>query len=111
MDSARSQDRREIEDCLLRYVRGVDRKNWELVRAAYHPDAHDDHGNYQGGIDGFIGDGKINYKPERLFETFYNFNVNKYLWLTLDYQRVANPAYNADRGPVNMYGSRVHAEF
>lgn len=64
-----------------------------------------------GGIDGFIGDGRIGYKPERMFEAFYNINLNKYLWFTLDYQHVANPAYNADRGPVNMYGIRVHAEF
>jgi len=54
MDTPRPQDRREIEDCLLRYVRGVDRRNWDLVRSAYHPDAHDDHGNYKGGVDGFI---------------------------------------------------------
>jgi high affinity Mn2+ porin len=64
-----------------------------------------------GGIDNFIGDGKINYRPERAFELYYNINVNKFLWLTLDFQRVANPAYNADRGPVTMYGLRVHAEF
>jgi high affinity Mn2+ porin len=64
-----------------------------------------------GGIDGFIGDGRIGYKPERMFEAFYNINLNKYLWFTLDYQHVTNPAYNADRGPVNMYGIRVHAEF
>lgn len=50
----RPRDRREIEDCLLRYVRGVDRKNWDLVRSAYHTDAFDDHGNYKGGVDGFI---------------------------------------------------------
>jgi SnoaL-like domain len=54
MDTQRPQDRREIEDCLLRYVRGVDRKDWALVRSAYHPDAHDDHGAYKGDIDGFI---------------------------------------------------------
>src|SRR5258708_9035404 len=50
----RPKDRWEIEACLLHYVRGVDRKNWDQVRAAYHPDAFDDHGNYKGGIDGFI---------------------------------------------------------
>lgn len=50
----RPWDRQEIEQCLLRYARGVDRRNWDLVRAAYHADAHDDHGNYKGGIDGFI---------------------------------------------------------
>ena len=54
MDTQRGDDRRQIEDCLLRYVRGVDRKNWDAVRAAYHPDAFDDHGNYKGDIDGFI---------------------------------------------------------
>jgi carbohydrate-selective porin OprB len=64
-----------------------------------------------GGIDNFIGDGRINYRPERAWELYYNINVNKFLWLTVDFQRVANPAYNADRGPVTMYGLRVHAEF
>jgi hypothetical protein len=71
------------------------------------------HVNYlnMGGIDNFIGDGRINYKPERALELYYNINVNKFLSLTVDFQRVANPAYNADRGPVTMYGLRVHAEF
>lgn len=50
----RSADRFAIEQALLRYTRGVDRKNWDLVRSAYHADAHDDHGNYKGDIDGFI---------------------------------------------------------
>ena len=50
----READRQEIEACLLRYVRGVDRRNWDLVRSAYHPDAHDDHGDYKGNVDGFI---------------------------------------------------------
>ncbi|MGE4046661.1 MAG: nuclear transport factor 2 family protein [Acetobacteraceae bacterium] len=54
MDKLRLQDRMEIQDCLFRYVRGVDRRNWDLVRSAYHQDAFDDHGNYKGGIDGFI---------------------------------------------------------
>lgn len=53
-DELRIADRMAIQDCLFRYVRGVDRKNWPLVRSAYHPDAYDDHGNYKGGIDGFI---------------------------------------------------------
>jgi high affinity Mn2+ porin len=33
------------------------------------------------------------------------------LWTTFDYQRIANPAYNADRGPVNVLSLRLHAEF
>ncbi len=54
MDDLRIRDRMEIEACLFRYVRGVDRRNWDLVRSAYHTDAFDDHGNYKGDIDGFI---------------------------------------------------------
>lgn len=53
-DDLRSADRFAIEQALLRYTRGVDRKDWDLVRSAYHVDAHDDHGNYKGDIDGFI---------------------------------------------------------
>jgi hypothetical protein len=64
-----------------------------------------------GGVDAFIGDGRIHHAPERAFEAFYNIGVTKFFWLTLDYQRVENPAYNADRGPVSIYGFRLHAEF
>jgi high affinity Mn2+ porin len=64
-----------------------------------------------GGIDGFIGDGRIRYAPEEAIEAFYNIGILKGLWFTLDYQRVKNPAYNADRGPVGLYGVRLHTEF
>jgi hypothetical protein len=50
----RPQDRFDIQQALLRYVRGVDRRNWDLMRSAYHPDAWDDHGNYKGPVDGFV---------------------------------------------------------
>ena len=64
-----------------------------------------------GGIDGFIGDGKINVKPEQLVNIFYKWHVISSSWLSFDYQHLANPAYNSDRGPVNIYGVRVHFEF
>jgi carbohydrate-selective porin OprB len=64
-----------------------------------------------GGIDGFIGDGKINYKPEQVVDIYYQCHVFSSTWLTADYQHLANPAYNADRGPVDIYGARVHFEF
>ena len=47
-------DRAEIQDAMVRYARGVDRGDWELVRSAYHLDAYDDHGEYKGDIDGLI---------------------------------------------------------
>ncbi|NUS55641.1 MAG: nuclear transport factor 2 family protein [Streptomycetaceae bacterium] len=43
-----------IREVLCRYSRGVDRKDFELVRSCYHPDATDNHGEYDGGVDGFI---------------------------------------------------------
>jgi hypothetical protein len=53
-EDIRIADRFAIEQALLRYCRGVDRKQWDLVRSAYHPDAYDDHGNYKGAVDGFV---------------------------------------------------------
>jgi carbohydrate-selective porin OprB len=64
-----------------------------------------------GGVDGFIGDGRIRQAAESVVELFYSVNPVKSLWLTADYQHVTNPAYNADRGPVDIFGGRVHAEF
>ncbi|WP_427919208.1 nuclear transport factor 2 family protein [Streptomyces sp. cg40] len=40
--------RAEIRDALFRYCRGVDRADEDLIRSAYHPDAHDRHGRYDG---------------------------------------------------------------
>lgn len=51
---ARLLDRAAIQDLMARYAQGVDRRDWELVRSTFHPDAHDDHGEYKGGVDGFI---------------------------------------------------------
>jgi hypothetical protein len=64
-----------------------------------------------GGIDGFIGDGRINPAGERALDLFYSVNLGRSLWLSGDYQRVLSPAFNADRGPVNIFSARIHAEF
>jgi hypothetical protein len=69
-----------------------------------------------GGMSYFIGDAAsatqtLNYKPEQILEAFYSFQMTRGTWLTTDYQRIQNPAYNADRGAVNVYALRFHAEF
>ncbi len=64
-----------------------------------------------GGISYFIGDGGLRYHPETIFEGYYSLGLGRAAWLTADYQRVQNPAYNADRGPFNVYAVRLHAEF
>ncbi|MBB5199635.1 hypothetical protein HNR39_001467 [Glaciimonas immobilis] len=64
-----------------------------------------------GGLGAFIGDGQLNYKPEKIVEMYYNIHLIQDTYLMFDYQRIANPAYNADRGPVNVATVRLHAEF
>ncbi len=64
-----------------------------------------------GGVDGFIGDGKLNQAAEEAFEVFYSLNFLDVFWLSADYQRIVNPAFNADRGPVNVFGLRLHAQY
>lgn len=41
-------DREEIRDATLRYTRGLDRHETDLLISAYHPDARDDHGGFIG---------------------------------------------------------------
>lgn len=43
-----------ITEVLHRYCRGMDRRDWELVRSCYHPDAHDDHAIYRGEREGLL---------------------------------------------------------
>lgn len=64
-----------------------------------------------GGLGLLIGDGALNYAPEKIAETYYAYEIADGLKLTVDYQFIANPAYNADRGPVHLFAGRVHAEF
>ena len=64
-----------------------------------------------GGLGFFIGDGRLNYRPETILETYYSIGVSKNFWLSFDWQHIRNPAYNADRGPVNVGTIRLHTEF
>jgi carbohydrate-selective porin OprB len=64
-----------------------------------------------GGNNFFCGDGRLSYQREGIFEIYYNAKVHKSLWATADYQRIQNPCFNADRGPVNVFSVRLHIEF
>ncbi|MDB5017787.1 MAG: high affinity Mn2+ porin [Mucilaginibacter sp.] len=72
------------------------------------------HRNYlaDGGYGFLIGDGKLNYAPEMIAEFYYKIDAyQKKFFLTPDYQFIVNPAYNKDRGPVNVFSLRAHVEF
>jgi high affinity Mn2+ porin len=64
-----------------------------------------------GGLGLLIGDGRLNYRPEQIFETYYAYSLSKNLTVAADYQLFVNPAYNADRGPVSVFSGRLHGEF
>lgn len=63
-----------------------------------------------GGVDGFVGDGKLRRSAEGVAEAFYSVNLAGPTWIALDYQFIFNPGYNADRGPVHVFGARFHGE-
>jgi|SRR5579864_8398747 len=64
-----------------------------------------------GGLGFFLGDGALNYRTENIVETYYSFNLVKQAWVSADYQRIFNPGYNGDRGPVTVVSARFHLEF
>lgn len=71
-----------------------------------------------GGTGILTGDGQLNYAAEMVVETYYSLGLAGYsmglaklAMLTFDYQFVANPAFNQDRGPVSIFGTRLHLEF
>ncbi len=64
-----------------------------------------------GGIGILTGDGALNYRPEKNIEVYYDHPFFSRIHVTLDYQFVADPAFNHDRGPIPaIFGFRLHYE-
>jgi hypothetical protein len=72
-----------------------------------------DHRDYlvAGGLGFLLGDGRLTYAPERICEAYYALALGRFLTASLDGQRIWNPGYNQDRGPVNLWAIRLHAQF
>ena len=65
-----------------------------------------------GGLGIFLGDGQLpNYAVERIVECYYSFPPTPGLRASAGYQLIDHPAYNADRGPVQIFSIRFHAEY
>jgi high affinity Mn2+ porin len=64
-----------------------------------------------GGYGFIIGDSALRYGPETIVEVYYDLALPRGLSVTGDYQYVARPAYNRDRGPLSIVALRVHLEF
>lgn len=67
----------------------------------------------KGGIGFFVGDGRLNYRSEKIVEGYYSLGLAllRQSAISLGMQYIRNPGYNADRGPVKVISVRLHTEF
>jgi high affinity Mn2+ porin len=63
-----------------------------------------------GGLDFLLGDGKLNYGTENVWESYYSARIIRSFFTTFDLQHIQNPAYNRDRGPVWVSSIRLHVQ-
>lgn len=65
-----------------------------------------------GGLGILVGDGRLPHPgSEHVFETYYATVVKDWVNVSFDYQFISHPAYNRDRGPVSIFGLRLHSQF
>ena len=72
-----------------------------------------DHRDYlaAGGLGFLLGDGRLDYAPERILEAYYSLRLGARVTTSLDLQRCWHPGYNRDRGPVSLAAVRLHLQF
>ena len=72
-----------------------------------------DHRDYlaAGGLGFMLGDGRLRYAAERAIDGYYSFAATSFASVSLEVERFNNPAFNRDRGPLTVYGGRLHLEF
>lgn len=105
-------------DCTLSLGGQVSGANWgradnRLGHALARNGISGAHRDYlaAGGAGISVGDGRLRYGEEAIFETYYAYQVSKPVTVSLDYQAISNPAYNRDRGLVSVLSLGLHGEF
>ena len=64
-----------------------------------------------GGLGILVGDGRLaRAGSEAIVEAYYSLSLAKDMTLSLSDQFVEHPAYNRDRGPVNVVSLRLHLQ-
>jgi len=63
-----------------------------------------------GGDGILLGDGSLRYGREASVETYYKARLAPRFFAAADVQRIRNPGYNRERGPVWVFGLRLHLE-
>jgi high affinity Mn2+ porin len=67
-----------------------------------------------GGLGILIGDGPGTLAHpgwEKILEAYYSYSLSSSTKLSFDYQFIDNPAYNTERGPVNLFAGRFRYQF
>jgi hypothetical protein len=68
----------------------------------------------RGGLDFLIGDGRLSYGTERVWESYYSARLfggmSSGFFATVGAQHISNPGYNQDRGPLWVGSLRLHVE-
>jgi carbohydrate-selective porin OprB len=73
----------------------------------------DDHARYLslGGSGFLLGDGALTYRRENIAEFYYTAHAWRGVFGSADVQRIVDPGYNRDRGPVSVFSLRLHFDF
>jgi hypothetical protein len=58
-----------------------------------------------------LGDGGLSYGHETILETYYTVSLIRGVFASLDGQRIVNPGFNRDRGPILVGSVRLHVDF
>ncbi len=65
-----------------------------------------------GGTGVLIGDGQLpSFASEKVIEAYYKATVVSGIAVSMDYQHLVDPAYDAARGPIDFFAVRLHAEY
>jgi len=105
-------DKEAIREASLRYTRGIDRHDDEIMAQAYHPDATDDHGGYIGDPAGFIAHSKKAHSGA--WNVHHHYIGNQTIDLDGDTAHVETyflAALRRKTGPIDMVGGRYVDRF
>ena len=105
-------DKEAIREASLRYTRGIDRHDDDIMAQAYHPDATDDHGGYIGDPAGFIAHSKKAHSGD--WNVHHHYIGNQTIDLDGDTAHVETyflAALRRKTGPVDIVGGRYVDRF
>jgi high affinity Mn2+ porin len=64
-----------------------------------------------GGTGFLLGDGRLDYGPEEIFEAYYRAQLGRYVEVSPDIQHISHPGYNRARGPVTLMTLRLNVRY